>query len=371
MKLKISTSHLVTFLILLIVAAFLIKFLKKEEQTFYVGAKGEARINNYYASELFLEKYNIKVKSLKTVTSDFNFPADIHTALLITDKNTYKNILFTKKLIDWVESGGLVISTAPSVIGKDKKIQLFPTKDIYLTRSASTTDESKKYSFNNKNYELDLYHFSIIETKIKPLWSVQDKHGMHMAAFRINKGTVILANDLLLFNNYNIGKNDHARLLYDLSNMYDIKQLLHIRRSYDASLFNLISQHYLSFIIFISVIVMIILHSWGYFGPARSYSENDNRHFLDHLQYSGRFFWRKKSFNRLYDSVLQETISKIESNIPNWTAKNNEDRINSVSTLTGLEHKLVSNILNSPRTRNKEDFFIFAKHAALIRSKLR
>jgi len=370
MNTKRSISGLLIVLITVIIITFLLKFLVKEVYTEYSSPKGEAKTNNYLAAEHFLKYYKINIKSINILTKSFDYPDSSEAAIIISSHKIYQNTALMVELFNWVEGGGKLILSGYSNIQSDKSIQLFPGKDISLKRSESTVDTELQITLFDEHYYLDLYHFSILESTYPVSWLIEDEHGIHAAAYEIGKGSLVLFNDLYLFNNANIGNKDHAKLLLAIMHDLSISELIHILRAENKSLLNLLSDYPLQLVIFLSVIFLFLWQRWGYFGPVRDYLINDKRAFLDHLKSSGLYLWKQGDKNVLSKELHDDFVSVIINVFPEWNDKTEDERISCLSSHTGISENIVKQTVNYKGDSNKSSFLTLSRNITLIRNKL-
>lgn len=388
---------LISLLVVATLAGGLLWFLnsfKLEEVDEYVGFRGEARSNNLYAARTFLQRMGVPSERRDNLTQ---LP-DTDTVILL---NTQRYTLSSKRmeqLLDWVESGGHLITRVR--LGKadesddekqrdwdiEERDLLQSTLGISVLQQVILDEDEGESPFPlrlqsvDKPLMVDLTFLHNLmaddatsytlrytaEGSKKPqeaVWMLQKTHGA---------GTVTLASSLDFVENYAIDRADHARLLWHLvhhDNPEPHVWLLHHNQL--PSLPALLIQH--AWAILLSLLLLLIFSFWALiprFGGLIPNPPGERRRILEHIKASGQFMWKQGDTAYGKTALITSSRADIEATLsrrfPAWQTLTPEVKLDYIAPLTGLDTVRL-HVLLTQNTLNEQDFITLMQVAERIR----
>lgn len=126
----------------------------------------------------------------------------------------------------------------------------------------------------------------------EPARRIDGEDGTRMLQRRLGEGLITAVNDISFAQNWRIGRNDNAQLLWLIVN--DQPDLAHVAwfRTRPASLWAWLKAHAMP--VLISIVALLAVFIWQgltRFGPIMADPSSERRRLSDHLSASGRFLW--------------------------------------------------------------------------------
>ena len=370
---KSNTSLLLTLLVLLIVAGFLLKFLKQEEYSYYTNPKGEARYNSYLAAQMLISKYNFTSQTLKNSFADVNAIPNDQSIIFISDDRVYQQQTLLNDLTAWVRKGGYLLLPVTSRAKASQLANIIPGLDVEFNKMALEKEAREAvgvFDFLGKQYSLSLDRSIHITTKSSTYWKIEDQHGVYAIAIKSGAGAVLVFSDLSIFNNKNIANNDHASLFLDILVSVGNKNLLHILYPKNPSTFDVVFSYPLTLVLFVLVIMIFFWLNWGFIGPINKTQGKGQATLYSSLRFAGQYFWRNVPKSDLYHMLLQELENEIEYKYRDWQNLVLEKKIAYLIRVTELPQALIESVYTPPIKRNKSHYLEFCTNIQKIRNRL-
>ena len=389
---------MIVLLVALIIGAGVYRFFKTHEYKeveIRTGLLNEAKRNPYYASRLFLKRMGIPTIKKESMQTNWGFP-DSDTVMIITTKRTGLSTARTEELLEWVESGGHLIarSTSDWYYGGDEIVEkeineMLSDKDsrdplqrllgIHSGKRIFLNEEEEKNKKKKKN-EAEEMMTSLLETKVEktleheilfkgadaPLkiqmdWfdnlaidnpdqssshqteQIKLKNGNFIIRTKVGEGLVTLISDMEFFENYEIEKSDHAKILWHLvhgnhPNLHQPQNIWLIHDDEMASLWNLLWKHAWALILTLTLLLIFwMLQASRRLGPVIPKLQENRRSLNEHITSSGNYYWKNNKKHRLIESSRQALTQRLTRVHPGWSNYSREEQI-----------KLLSNQLNMP-----------------------
>lgn len=366
MKSGTHTKKLLLILVVVVIGAFLNKYLIKEDFTYYTPAKGEARFNPYYAAQLLLQKYGISASTMAEVEDRSFLDSKQSFILFISDTKIYQQPVLLNAITAWVKNGGVLILPVNFFSGRSLK-EYIPGLDVTTERVKDQDFDDRIIKYKNQ-YDIEISHQTILKSELESLWSLKDEHGQHIVALPYEKGQIILFNDLSPFNNAHIAEHDHAAVFLDILKNTGVSHIIHILYPDTPGLFSILGSYPLQLILFFAIILFFIWKIWGYFGPVNNNLTSDHQHFIKHLEFSGQYLWRNVDIGQLYRILYGQLEKKIQSAIPGWSEKTDQEKISLLSDLVSLDEKDLQAVLLYKPDKDKHGFLTFTRNIIKIRN---
>lgn len=409
-----TATILIVLLVSLIIGAGVYRFFTtheyKEVET-HSGLLNEARRNPYYASRLFLKRMGIPTIKKESLQTNWGFPNN-DTVMIITTKRTGLSTARTEELLEWVESGGHLIarSTSDWYYGGDEKVEkeinkMLSDKDsrdplqrllgihsgerVYL---ADNEDKKKKnkaedivtelletkvedtpeYEISLKGVssplkiQMDLYEDLVVDdpdqSASHQTEQVKLKTGNFIIRKKVGEGLVTLISDMEFFQNYEIEKSDHAKILWHLvhgnhPNLHQPKNIWLVHDDEMASLWNLLWKHAWTLVLTLSLFLLLwMLQAIRRFGPVIPKQQEDRRSLNEHITSSGNYYWKHNKKQRLIESARQSLTQRLNRVHPGWANYSKEEQIKLLSNQLNMPSEALNKLLYDNNFEQADDF---------------
>jgi len=410
------TTTLISLLILLLLAYgaydFYLNYEYKEE-TIHTGLKGEARKNPFYASRLFLKRMGIPTET-QTSVQGLNSLPDTDTVIVITTPRTTLSPERTDKLIDWVKSGGHLITLATRNWKYNGKVddddefeeeeesdQVSPdplqrymgirtSSRIHRNRDPKMDEdefeESEEYADktstiklknNNKTLVLNYSYYRpiLVDTEHKEA-TEEVKLGIHNFIIRqkIGSGMVTLVSDLAFLMNEEIEDEDHAEILWQLIHglhkpINQPKQVWLIHNDKMPPLWEIIWRNFWALILSLSLLLLFWLVKQSQrFGPMIPKQEENRRSLNEHINSSGYFYWKNDKKQKLVDSSRKALTLRLSRVHPGWEQRTQDEQIKLLAEQLSIKPEVVQRLLYTPNIEQADEFTQLIKQLEEIRT---
>ncbi len=346
------------------------------------GYSLEARRNPFLAAEYFLQKLNLNVESDGS-RAKFLEPHTKNETIFLNDYGPKLSPTRFNELKSWLEDGGHLIMTAT---------------DYYYT---STTDEDEDEDFSDYNQLLNEYgirafytdfdddnpypdtekvplyrlkdgtdisisfypDYHLVDTQDLASFTLEDEYGIHLLQIEIGNGYLTVLSDDYFLENYSIGENDHAYLLWLLStaNKSPNNKILLLYNSISDSIFALLWKHAKhACIAFILFIAMGLWTMQNRIGPIIPISDLNSRNVLEHLRAIARFSWRQDKGVRLLQHSRMICEQTLLSRYPVLKNMSTQERVEHLADVLNIPTRTIEKALYSEPSSTNE--FITSSH---------
>ena len=291
-------------------------------------------------------------------------------------------------LLSWVRNGGHLIVTGVAdwqayfgdalvdepadsddeISADTDPIQDFLNVSVY-GKIEFDEKESVKINLKGSEYPLEIeadYYRAIVlndENQKDGLEQVAINNNNLLIRQQVDEGLITLVANLDFVDNYNIGKFNHAEILWQLVRgkpatlgerdllLPEGVWLIHSEEA--ANLFALIWRHFWALCITLTLLfVFWLLRVSRRFGPIIPKATEDRRNLLEHIDASGAYYWKQHNHEVLLESTRNATQQELAKRIPGWHAHSQEDQIKLLTKRleineTGLLKTLYGNISTS------------------------
>jgi len=392
---------------------------ERYEKEINIGFAGEAATNQFYAAELFLEKYNMQIESLSSILELKEMPGK-NDVLFIPTKRYDIGTDRVTELMDWVKQGGHLIVQA-RYINKNSKSrdELFdelgvstdssydPTPFIdklmdgveesdekeELSQSETDPDKENKEEedvdpdarwsravinipvndqVEDKKVSFWSTQWMINEGTHESSWEVQGKNGSHLIEFQIGDGWITLLSEIDFLTNRQLEKNDHAAFLHTLVHINNSDRKLWIVRNDDnpSLLSILVDDYYPVVLAFVAFVLIWLWYASRRFGPLARDPEAVRRSMSEHIVSTGHYQWRNKNRNELLNSVQKALHDQIVQTRPLWVRLSNKELAGKLAKLAGLDEEKVYKAISTNSIEKELEFAATIEVFSIIRKKL-
>ncbi len=319
--------------------------------------QGEARYNPLYALKLSLRAMGQQVES--HARFDYNSlqlnPND--TLLLYSPPNGLSEVQITQMLA-WVESGGHLIVSSPSLIFQTEEVTIFT--ELGISPSSMDEDCFSSLAVNPKKSSAfcgDLFYVDDAEW-----FSVL--HGDKDSGFSLGKmawgdGAITIVSSLNFMNNFELKQKGARQLTYQLLAGSMGKGRFHLIYDTDISpLWLLILKHGWSLLVpSLLLLLAWLIYRSQRFGPLQASPNPDRRALLEHISATGEYMFHRQLGHELHLAVLNMFNTRLRRRDPMAAALTGEAQIQALAERTKIDPQKIRLALKPGSLRQKENFF--------------
>jgi len=389
----LSRQHLlIAAIIMLGIAGMTFWFLNNfelREEDIPTGYQGEAKTNPWFAARLFLKGMGIPAHKIDMPELNKNLPPKTATLIITTKRGTLDEKK-SQRLLDWVNQGGhlMVRALEPEYYDpeEDDKRPPAPTDPLLdllniwpeyhydaewdddLNTFELTTRERKQ-----KEVLVDFIFNEQLKGEQKGDLTIAGFNGPQAIHRKLGKGAVTVTSQLDFITNYSIGENDHAETFWELvhwhNNPGDEVYLLH--NDDMPPLWELLWRHTRTIIVALGLILLLwIMKGFFRFGPLLPQPAARRRSLLEHIEASGRFFWKDNQQNKLVSHVRQNLQRRLSRIHPGWADLNEKERETHLAELLQLPTATIHMLLHDESKHQPQDFTRLIRQLENIRKQL-
>ena len=341
MQNKIITLISGVLLAALIVGYINLRPAADKTEKIFLGYRGEAQYNPFFAVERFIHQLGIAADSLPGINWAKMDLKNHHNDVLIvaTARDNWseqsRNVFF-----DWVASGGRMIID-PVVTWDSDLAQWSMLKDpilealnVYLDLTSGKKNNPQKGVDQGQNkaliavkinntpvqFQLDNLISYRLGTNQDVYNSLQDAYGNLVLQFSHGKGFITVVNDVTIFTNDNLAKKDHAEFLRFL--LLDQVKPARVWIIYGQEMPTLLALLWeKAWMVFYTLLVLLVLwltkKSFG-FGPLLPADSLSRRRLMEHIEASGIFLWRHKHSASIIATLRAHIFQVLHHKKPGW-----------------------------------------------------
>lgn len=348
-----------------------------------LGASPEARSNTYLAMEYFLGEQGIRVTwrpSLKRLPAA---TAGQDTLILLSSDAQLIDQQQTM-LLHWVAQGGHLVVSAQHEPLNNTEDSLLSSLGI-KKQSASDLDYPEPSAQNApqdtiKKTQTDLTRL-YLENEQSPAYLALDTQvhlqdsdnrvhawanshaATHLLQLSHGQGLITVLNDFKLWQRTQIGKYDHAWLLWYLS---QDTQVTLFKPPAQQGLLKLLWQYYA--IACVVLLTLLLLGAWSAaprFAPIRSAVQRSRRQLAEHLQASALFNLRYNGQRRLLLALQKDIKQRAQRRFPSFAQLAVAEQWRILQQLSRQPIALISQSMRPPATK-KLSAQAFTQHVARL-----
>ena len=319
--------------------------------------QGEARYNPLYALKLSLRAMGQQVES--HARFDFNSlqlkPGD--TLLLYSPPNGLSEDQI-KQILAWIENGGHLIISSPSLIFQTDDVTIFTELGI----SPGSTDEDcfSSLAVNPKNSSAfcgDLFY--VDDTEWYSALHGDIDSGFSLGRMAWGDGGITIVSSLNFMNNFELKENGARQLTYQILADSIGKGRFHLIYDTDISpLWLLILKHGWTLL----VPSLVLLFAWliycsQRFGPLQASPNPDRRALLEHISATGEYMFHRQLGHELHLAVLNMFTTRLRRRDPMTAALTGEAQIQALAERSKIDPQKIRQAFKPGSLRQKENFF--------------
>ena len=319
--------------------------------------QGEARYNPLYALKLSLRAMGQRVES--HARFDYNSlqlnPND--TLLLYSPPNGLSEDQI-KQILAWVESGGHLIVSSPSLVLQTDDVTIFT--ELGISPSSMDEDCFSSLAVNPKKSNAfcgDLFYVDDTEW-FSVLHGNKDK-GYRLGKLAWGDGAITIVSSLDFMNNFELKEVGSRQLTYQILADSIGKGRFHLIYDTDISpLWLLILKHGWALLL----PSLLLLFAWliyrsQRFGPLQPSPNPDRRALLEHISATGEYMFHRQLGHELHLAVLNMFNTQLRRRDQMTAALTGEAQIQALAERTKIDPQKIRQALKPGSLRQKENFF--------------
>lgn len=352
-----STVALLLVLAATIFAAWFFTTHEKRVRQEFTGYQGEARVNDFLAADLLINKLGIDAESRSSLTPSEWLP---ETSDTIVSRVSASIAVETERnlLTNWVAEGGHLVLLPPDQ--ESGIVDQFLYELGFLLEGNEAEDENTDSGSQAHEYSVDLENtWYRIETSGDYTLSAElsDSRGIVVARREWVDGYITIVASASYFSNFSIDQSSHARLLMDtIAGYVDPGKVWLIYESTYPSLWQIIWNNAPYLVLSIAIVLCAWLWSiMPVFGPAIRPEPAVRRSIIEHVKAAGHFIWRNGGAAALARSSTDAVMHEAEFRHPGISRLSPENQAKQIARLTGLPAQEIMDVLvNQDIPRHRE-----------------
>jgi hypothetical protein len=325
----------------------------------HVGFSGEARINPWYAAQLLLERLGKPVRQQNALPSVMPAAVDEATLILAAQRDSLSPPQVSR-LLQWVEQGGRLIVGVEQVLDHDLLLDglevsaQWPVTDKPHSAHADPPIETVVLP-GGRTLRVQFGRSPrMTDHRGAASWSHGAEGASSILQIPRGSGAVILVSTLRPFGNRDIGRLDHAELLWHLAR-HGKGPVILVRRIESPSLPAWLWQHAPAALAALGVFLLLWL--WRVvprFGPLQPAVTPDRRSLLEQLRAVGRFYADEKELGRLLHSAREDCSELFHRAAPLVRGLDAAAQLKEAARLTGLRPRDLMHAFTGPVSGRQE-----------------
>ncbi|CAM2009492.1 DUF4350 domain-containing protein [Acanthopleuribacter pedis] len=346
--------------LLALVGLFLTLF-RYETTTYQKGRTGEALLNPFFASQLFLENREIPTKTVKRLDSNEPLPEGNSVIYLLGNRRNYPP-QYNQKLLDWAAAGGVLVIKPDPDWPETENDELLDEPGFYL--AAEEDDEQGSISVNwESGYQTT---FSFENTVLfgshnsEALYlQIGENEKYRLAIMPHGDGAVcVIADDTFMRNDW-ITQKDNAWLTWTLATGFhdSPREIWLVTGTQYSSIWRHVYQR--GGPLLLTLILLVVCFCWS-----RGYREEAvqpdpppvRRRLLEHIEHAGLFLWRNGRSTVLARAVVRELLNTLRRRHLLLQDADPAEVHRFMASQSGLPVETVKAAVNGPETHTEREF---------------
>ncbi len=361
--------------------------LEWSERDVWVGYSGEARVNDFLASQRLLERMGQRASSIRGLPTGSGRPAR-NDVLLLPQRQTRLTPSQAEALLNWVRTGGLLITeglTAESREAAETQDPLFQALGARMVAHfdpGTPPEDMKTFDEANRNVQVMLaggtYQVrlgaweELLDLGGMATGSARNDSGIKLLRYDLGQGRVILCTELSCLANGNLAEEDHAGFLSALVLDWspDNRAWIVIREE-PPSLWAWLGENAWRVIAALALVIGASLWAAASrFGPRILDPPEGRRSLLEHLVACGRFQWGQRHGASLLQATREATLAQMHRVHPGWGNLASGELHTRLAEASGLKEERIARALHQERITDPREFTEAVQTLDLIRKLL-
>lgn len=346
---------------------WILQNLEATPQRVWVGFRGEARDDPWFAAKRLLARMELRVGRAKSIPELNRLPADgtlvLPRRLASVDRDAQL------RLLAWVEGGGHLVVEGENPGQPDPLLDALGIGRKALgarTRAAAKADAEPSKKSDAARRRVPRYATATLPGAPAPmrvevgLWrtleakdarfALAEAEATWLVHLERGAGRVTAITDLSFANNQSLRRRDHAEFLWQLVRLAPQRASVTFFHSpKKLSVLDWLREH--AWAVLAAGAVLLAAWLWRIvprFGPVAPDPEPARRRLLDHLRASGRFQWSSGGAQALAEAAREAALRRVARAHPDFAALGAAEREARLAAQFGLSPEGVRRVLHPP-----------------------
>jgi len=328
------------------------KFVRERVQ---LGMSGDARANWLLAARMLLADMGSHVQESSDLNRLAGFP--VAGSLFLADRSQM-DPLHARLLLDWVRRGGHLVVAAEPALKRDPLLDPLGVKVEAVVKDAVREPREENIQLaDGVIVRAALPQSPVLsDENERAAWWHASGGATRMLQIPEGAGAVTVMASFGPFSNRNIGRLDHAELLWRLAsdegNPVDVWLVRHLDVQ---SLPMWLLKYALPAVIGLAVFIVVAL--WRViprFGPLQPPAVPDRRSLNEHLSAMGRFYSSQRALPRLLQILRRDARELMNQRAPETHGQQGPAQLKAAARVTGLRPRDLLHALSHPGDTPRE-----------------
>ncbi len=338
-----------------------------------VGYSGEARVNPMYAARLLLERMGKRVTQQTSFTG--TEPIEDTGTLILAASRRNLTPATADQLLEWVSAGGRLIVGVEEALDHDVLLDA-----IGVSAQACACQTGAATPRGAGVQRVTLPDGTVLRVNLgsspvltddedEPLWTAGGADGIRVMALGWGKGEILLLSTLRPFTNREIGRLDHAVLLWRVTEG-GVPGVLIVRQVDPQSFPGWLVRHAPAALAALAGFLLLWL--WQVvprFGPLAPAAAPDRRSLLEHLRAVGRFHAEQQQLGTLVARAREDCLELFSKAAPLARGAEGSRRLKEASRLSRLGPRELQQAFTGP-VGSQHEFYLTVRTLARFRQRL-
>ena len=311
--------------------------------------KGDARRNPFYAAQRFAEALGAE-----TVSSHTFDAAHDDGVVVISSWHWDLSSSRRQALEAWVEAGGRLVLDRSVTAGGDnlknwsgvghRQVDNAAVRDLVDAGGFArcrTFREPKQSESSRKPDAFELCDFNsfgaFTHGTTRPLWSLEDRTGIHAIRMGIGRGSVTMINGTPFLERALL-EADHGRFFVAATQLRSGDTLYFLTEQDHPSLLTLLwTRGAPAVSLALLVIALALWRGAVRFGPLAAVPERARRSLVEQIRGTGQFALRHGDGEALHAAVVRALREAARRRIPGYARLSDDERFAAITSLTGMQ----------------------------------
>ena len=239
------------------------------------------------------------------------------------------------------------------------------TEDLdYEDDEWSETPESYTFSSDLDALEINFPSYNYLDGATAEDFTLYDSNGTRLIHRPYQKGAITILDSLDFFSNDSIGDYDHARVLIEISRLSRGSLVSGLKGKiwilHDESMPSILALlwTYALPLVVVSFLMFILWLPGALFrfGPLIPQPAIARRQFLEHIDASGKYFWKNKQQNKLVNSVRSALDHRVSQIIPGWPQLSKQQQRIKMAEILDMPERTLNELMDTDSDLHSQDF---------------
>ena len=372
-----QTGILLFVLAATLFAAWFFTVNEKVQREFYVGFRGEARINEYHAAGLLLTELGVETETLSSLTPTEWLP-DTNDTLFMRLAAPTTIGEERASLLRWIAGGGHLVLLPPPRQDSNTEDFLLEFGLRLLVPEPVDDDEDEAPEDGEESADEYVLSGNFAQSRIELTAQdiaadiVRDEGDIVVARRDHGSGYLTMLASSEYFNNLYLDEGDNARLFADVSvGQLESGKVWLVYQTSFAPLWEVIWRAAPYLVVTLALLLFLwIWYAMPGFGPKLRTEQAERRSIIEHIRASGMFVWRRQGAEYLLRSATQALIHEADSKHPGITRLSAERQAASIAHITGMPAGKVLDALAGQTESRQREFTHSMQKLQTIRKEL-